>query len=160
MKRICLNRAVLDFMDARIDQTSSVLEYGAGWSSRWFADRCGSLHSIETNAEWAEKVRIEISDAMSNVRITLTDKPASVPASLADLVLVDSDENYREACARSGWNSLKHGGWLIFDDAQRPRHATAIEWLTDQGGEPRRLEWAQGDIETATERLALAWQKL
>ena len=51
-KRICLNKSVLDFMASKMEGDSFVIEYGSGWSTRWFAERCGKLISIETDPKW------------------------------------------------------------------------------------------------------------
>lgn len=153
---ICLNRSVLDFMAARLTPASFVIEFGAGGSTRWFADRCGRLVSVETSRTWTERVRKECAWSACDwdVRARLGE------VSDADLVLVDSVWRNRDADARAGWAALKRGGWLLFDDAQRERHAVTIAWLTACAGEPVALSWAEGDIETATERLTLAWAKV
>lgn len=159
---ICLNRSVLDFMEARIDRASFVLEFGAGGSTQWFADRCGQLLSVETSPKWALSVRAELIGVTGcNWLVSLTATPDQIVpmANGPDLVLVDCDERYREGCSRTGWTALKSGGWLVFDDAQRPRHADALAWLISQGGTPVWLVWQPGDIESARERVALAWQK-
>lgn len=156
MKRICLNRSVLNFMDARIDRRSYVVEYGAGWSTRWFAERCGKLLSIETDMGWIERVKPDLQGVCCDWRIEESKSPGGVKIGQPDMVLIDCAEQHRLACAKSGWNALKPGGWLIFDDAQRQRHAEAIRGIP---GTPKRLVWSGGDIETAKERLALAWRK-
>lgn len=158
MKTICLNRSVLEFMAERITRETFVLEYGAGWSSRWFADRCGRLLSVETNGKWVDAVISDLEGAACDWEVMRAANPGHVTATDADIVLVDCAEGYRLSATRAGWASLRAGGWLVFDDAQRPRHAEAVDYL-NQFGEPVRMTWADGDIETARERLALAWQK-
>lgn len=157
-KQICLNGAVLDFMAERLTKQSVVVEYGAGWSSRWFADRCGKLTSIETSAIWMDRIAEDLRGAACDWRLIHTSRPDLAPVGEADLVLVDCDEDWRRACTVPGWLALKPGGWLVFDDAQRPRHAASIAWLEEQA-DPVRLVWRPGDIETARERLALAYCK-
>ena len=60
--------------------------------------------------------------------------------------------------ARSDSESL--GGWLLFDDAQRVQHKDSIEWLNKTASVPSQLVWQPGDIETAVDRLTLAWVKI
>lgn len=157
---ICLNRSVLDFMDERLTKKSTVLEFGAGGSTRWFADRCGRLICIETSPLWAQKVRDDLVGSDCDRCVILTNDPRGALAGVAsvDIALIDGVEHSREACARLAWPLLKSGGWLVFDDAQRSRHAAAIAWLNTHGT-PHELRWAPGDVESATERLALAWCK-
>jgi len=154
-RRICLNQSVLSFMEARISPRSYVLEFGAGWSSRWFAERCGKLVSIESSAQWLQLARDSMVGVDCDWDIRLAIDQRRIPKA-PDLVLVDSEAQLRHEHARLGWSLLKSGGWLVLDDAQRVRHRQTVEWLA---GKPVRLEWSQGDIETARERLALAWQK-
>ena len=88
---------------------------------------------------------------MDDVRRRLINKSG------ADLILIDCREDLRMAAAKAAWRYIKPGGVIVFDDAQRPRHGPAIDWLTEKAGLPVPLIWRPGDIETAKERLALAW---
>lgn len=157
---ICLNRSVLDFMGSVLTPTSFVLEFGAGGSSRWFAERCGRLISVETSPVWAQRVRDDLAGAACDWSVALFTDPRAALVGVADvdLALIDGVEPGRDACARLAWPLLKSGGWLVFDDAQREQHAGTVAWLNTHGA-ARELRWAPGDVESATERLALAWQK-
>jgi predicted O-methyltransferase YrrM len=159
-KRICLNRAVLAFMAAQITPQSFVLEFGAGWSSRWFAERCGRLVSIETSPEWAEIARQDLVGSICDWTVRLVKKPDDALAGVSDvdLALIDGIEEERELCARLAWPLLRSGGWLVLDDAQRAANVATIKWLNGQA-KPRRLTWNEGDVETAKARIALAWQR-
>lgn len=156
---ICLNRSVLDFMEAQIDRTSFVLEFGAGGSSRWFADRCGRLLSIEDSPAWAESVCEALSGSTCDWRMHLTYDPREALADVADVDLALVDGGDRNAYARLAWPLLRAGGWMVLDDAQRDQYAATVAWLNTHG-EARRLEWTPGDVVSAKERLALAWRKL
>lgn len=160
-KRICLNQSVLSFMESKLNPESFVLEFGAGWSSRWFADRCGRLLSIETSKKWAELVTWDLMGAECYWRLEHTSDPEDVLSMVVnmDLVLIDCVNKLRERCVRLSWPLLRQGGWLIFDDAQRPGHAAPIKYL-NSFGEPVLLGWDEEyDIPEAKERIALAWQK-
>lgn len=143
-------------MASIITPRSYVLEFGAGWSSRWFADRCGRLVSVETNENWWRRVTRDLRGARARYELRSTDK--GLPGD-ADLVLLDSSEILRFQHVQVGWEKVKPGGWLVFDDAQRECHEESIEYMS-QFGEPERLVWDERhDIPGACERLALAWQK-
>lgn len=163
-KRICLNQSVLDFMASKINSDSFVLEFGSGYSSRWFADRCGRLLSIETDAKWANIVREDLVGSDCSYELFASATTPGVVQKLrrisnADLVLVDSKEDYRQLFSTLGWSVLKRGHWLVFDDAQRERHQKAVRWLSALAGPGIPLEWKPGDIASAVDRLALAFQK-
>ena len=156
-KIICLNRSVLDFMASKLTPESFVLEIGGGWSSRWFMERCRQLVIVEENPKWRRLITQELIDLQGWTIYTNLD--AVQGWSEVDLALIDCIENMRYRAARKAWQSLAPGGWIVFDDAQRDQHFVSVAWLTEHAGDPVRLMWQEGDIETAIGRLALAWQK-
>jgi len=175
-KRICLNKSVLDFMNTVLKQTSSpiVLEFGSGWSSSWFSKRCFKLITVETDRKWARIVSDDLQAKdfknwhmilanpapivfVSNINNEM--KAIGIGAEMVDLILIDCRENMRLSATYLGWLFLKKGGWILFDDAQRLQHKNAIDLLTEKAGQPIRLEWQSGDIDSAKPRLTLAWQK-
>lgn len=164
IKKICLNKSVLDFMAEHLTPESVALEFGSGWSSSWFAERC-KLVTVETDPKWLGLVYLDLHESRLKADVILTSPKtlerdlSFVHESSVDLALVDSAEAMRFQAALLAWKKLKSGGWLIFDDAQRPRHRGAISWLLRKAGQLHRLEWQPGDIDTATERVALAFQK-
>lgn len=170
-KRICLNQSVLDFMDDKIDSTSIVLEFGSGWSSLWFAERCGELFTVETHPAWVRMVEKELqqsgNDNWNMIKCCINmnryqskvENGYSYDYETADLVLIDSREDLRRAATEVAWALLKPGGWLLFDDAQRRQHRMTIGNLIEKSGAPTRLVWQSGDIESAMDRLTLAWRK-
>lgn len=159
---ICLNRSVLAFMESVLKPDAAVLEFGAGWSSRWFADRCARLISIETAADWAERVRLDLAGASCQWQVRLVDDVWIGVKDLApvDLILVDGPERLRKFSSMIAWPLLKPGGWLILDDAQREIQDGAVKWLAAYSGSAGKpLRWQTGDTDSARERLALAFQK-
>ncbi len=167
-KQICLNKSVLDFMESVLTPKSRVLEFGGGWSSRWFADRCKDLMVIETSSKWAQIIKKELTGTRGQIMVPRIGLLYVVDVATrlkglyeVDLVLIDCVEGLRHAATKLAWYRIKQGGWIVFDDAQRTVHRPAITWLSGrvEAGEPMHLLWQPGDVETATERVALAWQK-
>lgn len=153
---ICLNHSVLDFMEARIEG-KRVLEFGGGYSSLWFAERCAELITVETSPRWAEFIEMRLRGhdhafvfLVNHVTEIRTEEPF-------DLVLVDCEKLQRHEAATLGWRHLREGGWLVFDDAQREQHRTTCS----QFGKPDHvLKWdPDRDIRQAKHRVALAWRK-
>lgn len=159
MKRICLNKSVLDFMESKLTGDSTVLEFGGGYSSTWFAERCRALAVIETSRRWADIVRDELI-GFDNWRLLRLDHVADFSfKGKCDLVLVDCVKEQRNAAALYGWATLNEGGWLVFDDAQRPDHAATVEWLDGQA-DGVELGWNKNvDLASARNRKARAYQK-
>lgn len=155
---ICLNKSVLDFMESKINKDSFVFEFGSGGSTRWFADRCRSLLSVETSEEWADKAAASMVGASCDWGILLNPTNIDFETRNFDLALIDGHASSRFNWTITAWKRVKAGGWLLFDDAQRPRHKDAVNWM-NKFCEPVELRWAAGDIKSAKERLTLAWQK-
>jgi len=157
-KTICLNRSVLEFMDRIIEPDSWVLEIGGGWSSRWFADRCGSLTIVETHPKWQRTIRRELNGNTCNWYVS-PDFATIQRFRGFDVALVDCAPKLRDEGASFALERLLVGGWLLFDDAQRSEHAATVTWIENMLGAGIMLFWQEGDIETARERITLAWQK-
>jgi predicted O-methyltransferase YrrM len=160
-KRICLNRSVLDFMESILTPESFVLEIGGGYSTRWFAERCFQLVTVETNAKWRRIIQNEMmAPPYNRCHFTMgsTIETANDWTGF-DLALVDCVEGQRHKAARYAWRGIEPGGWLVFDDAQRKQHNGIIGWLTLMCDKYVGLSWQPGDIESAKERVAIAFQK-
>ncbi len=164
-KRICLNKSVLDFMESALPPDSFVMEFGGGWSSKWFADRCGRLIVIETSFKWAKTIKRELVGGglvvVPRVKLHYVEDLNRMLAGVTkvDLVLIDCVDKLRGAATKFAWPLIKKGGWLLFDDAQRIQHRRTIQWLNGVGKIGCRLTWEPGDIESAKERVTLVWQK-
>jgi len=162
MSQICLNKSVLKFMASVIDSDSYVLEYGAGFSTPWFAKRCGVLVSVEHDPKWAQIAELELvkikSSCFSSVE-RVDHVESFIPSGIPDLVLVDCLESARLGAAIAGWGALGDDGWIVFDDAQRPVHEKAVKFLDTVGSDRVELVWKEGDVPTAKDRLTLAWKK-
>ncbi len=167
-KRICLNQSVLDFVDSVLTPGSRVLEFGGGWSSRWFADRCGRLIVIETSHEWAGLISKDLIGPRGRKSILVPRIGLHYVEDLnrmlkgideVDLVLIDCIDKLRGAATKFAWPLIKKGGWLLFDDAQRIQHRRTVQWLNGVGKIGCRLTWEPGDVESAKERVTLVWHK-
>jgi len=156
-KTICLNKSTLDFMASKITPESLVIEFGGGWSSRWFADRCGRLVVIETNVRWARLIYNDLQFTRAATSVLIP--PVKKLPVRADLVLIDCSEVLRFKYTQWGWPLVKPGGWILFDDAQRPQNGEAVTWLIEQAGKPITLVWQPGDVKSAKPRTTMAWQK-
>lgn len=163
-KQICLNSAVLDFMEERMDHESRVLEFGSGWSTLWFAQKCGWLCSVETSPLWWRTITDALRERHTQldwvVELVVQPDEIKVRDSSVDFVLIDCVGHLRTASTKVGWSKLVPGGWLLLDDAQRIQYRDNVAWLTAQAGEPVRLGWdSERDVPTAKLRETLAWQK-
>lgn len=118
----------------------SVLEFGSGMSTIWFARRCGLLVSVETDRSWYDSVRTILSQKnFHNVDYRLSEKSEHEAVSdyqdaTFDLVLVDGYE--RDRVMKTAISKVKHGGYIYLDNSDVPyrEHQTAKALLVAAAG--------------------------
>ncbi|MCW2766995.1 MAG: hypothetical protein JWO11_2954 [Nocardioides sp.] len=154
----------LELLDQLLRPTDRGLEYGAGGTTTWFAERVEFLDSVEGSDRWHGPLEGDIaSKGMDNVTLHLVSKeelgidspahregyinvcPDLQPESL-DFVFVDGE--YRDDCALRGVTLLKSGGLLILDNATAYLPAdTRSPWRVDKPVSARWEEFA-GHVST------------
>lgn len=121
-----LTADMVRFLDAWLDPTDSMVEFGSGRSTLWFSKRVERLVSVEHHADWHQQISQRLRDQSdsSGVSYLLAAPDAYVGAAsdalgdrTVDIVLVDGPN--RDACAAWGVERLRPGGLLVLDDAHR-----------------------------------------
>jgi hypothetical protein len=103
-----------------------VLEFGAGQSTIWWAQRAESVISLESDAKWYEFITPQLprNAAIHLVDIRLTEFEGLVPAAETfDVIIVDGLD--RAIAARKSLGSLAQDGIFILDNAE-------IHWADDR----------------------------
>ena len=100
--------------------TSSVLEFGSGMSTAWYATRAGHVLSIERDAEWFAEVSSRLA-TLENAELRLCE---SREAYLAieddrqfDLIMIDGA--WRDDCAQLATRHLAPGGVIYCDNTDK-----------------------------------------
>jgi predicted O-methyltransferase YrrM len=124
-----LTPAAIGMLTTLLHSTDRGLEFGSGRSTLWFADRIGSLTSVETNRHWHDEVSGKLKDrGIGNVEYILVpeDRPSQTgdheyartalafPDASLDFALVDG--YYRDYSAKYVLPKVKPGGLLIIDN--------------------------------------------
>jgi hypothetical protein len=96
----------------------SVLEFGSGQSTLWWAGQVKSVVSVEDNTPWYQSL-LEI--APGNVRLILSDTLASniereLNGAKFDVIIVDGLD--RLVCAKKSVSFLNEGGAVILDNSE------------------------------------------
>ncbi len=128
------------------------IEFGAGRSTKWFAQRLQHLTSIESHPGWFEKVQTDTQDLASAGRLTLhlcTDEDscrqqiAALPANSMDFCLIDGA--WRDSCALGMLDKMKVGGLFVIDNVNRylPRDDTYAPATRRTADGPLNATWAQ-----------------
>lgn len=118
----------------------SVLEFGSGMSTVWFARRCSFLVSVETDSSWYDSVRTILTQkSFLNVDYRLREQSeheavSDYRDSTFDLVLVDGYE--RDRVMKTAISKVKRGGYIYLDNSDVPyaEHRTAKALLMEAAG--------------------------
>lgn len=147
----------LDLLDELLQPGDRGLEYGAGGTTAWFAERLEHLVSVEGFDQWHGPLRDELDRrGVRNVDLRLVSAPAlgyessehrdayvNVAPELerGSLGLVFVDGEYRDECAMRGLELLAPGGLLVLDNAEAyvPSRSRS-PWVLD---EPSTPLWAE-----------------
>lgn len=127
-----LSQPVTRFLASLLTQEMSVLEFGSGGSTLWFAARARHVTTVEGKADWYAKIKPLVP---ANVTLVLWEQetcPDSVVGAF-DLLLIDGEP----LPARVPWvmratELLRPGGWAVLDNANRPEYEEARHWLHRQ----------------------------
>jgi hypothetical protein len=131
-----LSYPAIDFLTPRLNNTLTVLEYGSGNSTRYFARLVKFIDSIEHNEDWYEKVKTTLP---ANAKLWfVSDRDADAYAGFAatlnkhfDIILDDTNERVPIIYATE--HLLKPEGVFILDDSERGEYVPGIDYLLEKG---------------------------
>ncbi|MGI8943013.1 MAG: class I SAM-dependent methyltransferase [Qipengyuania sp.] len=97
-----------------------VLEFGSGQSTRWYAERCAHLVSVESNSEWHARISRQLS-GLSHVDYRAAPEREAFASpeldGLYDLVMIDGP--WRDACVDTALRVLAPGGIIYLDNSDK-----------------------------------------
>ncbi len=151
--------AAVGWLRRRIRSDWSILEFGAGRSTPWFAQRAGRVLSFEDNGFWVGHTRERLDQlGLASVELRLrgveefSREVAALPPSSFDLVVVDFLEApavTRIDVLEPAMQRVRPGGYLLLDDSDRPGYAEAYKLLA--GWKERRFSGVKDDWPEACE---------
>ena len=114
-----LSILLMEFGNARI------LELGGGRSSIYFSRKCHSLHTIEENFLWAQKIESELRDSICQFRIENTELESRLRTKNSanmdyDLVLIDGGTDEFRKKAIQSLPLLNKNAIYVLDNSDRP----------------------------------------
>jgi precorrin-6B methylase 2 len=130
------NYPVIDFLKNRLPYNIKIFEFGAGYSTLFYASLVRKVISVETRQIWIDKITDELQkNSVTNVNLLHIEKnkfAESIKAfSLLDLVVVDSME--RKKCIEVSIDCLSESGAIIVDNLEREDLKEGIDFLHASG---------------------------
>jgi hypothetical protein len=118
--------ASIDFLKYRNYQNKSVLEFGGGQSTLWWANRAKHVVTLEGELAWYQRIRNTMPDNVDLSHVTMADRSANVeavnatlaskPFSEYDVVVIDG--LFREEMVDVACRVLAPNGIIICDNAE------------------------------------------
>lgn len=131
-----LTYSFIKFIEPRLKDGMSVLEFGTGNSTLWFAERVKLINAIEHDSNWYEQMKKKIP---KNVILHFRKESESKRYidSLKDesikYDIIINDAVHRNIVAFNCFNSLKEDGVIIFDNTQVVDYREGIDYLLGIG---------------------------
>ena len=126
----------IDFIKERINKTQHIFEYGSGSSTIFYAERAGSVTSVEHDKGWFDKVK-NTSPANAEMIFCHLEKDgeyakkATLLGKRFDIIIVDGRD--RVNCCKYSVDALSSNGVLVLDDSEREVYNPARVLLKTQG---------------------------
>lgn len=109
----------LDFLTGRVRKDMAVFEYGAGNSTRWWAERVAHVSSVESDPDWMALLAPTL-PANTDLRFEPADGAGYSRSAVErnrrfHIVVIDGDD--RNACALASLSVLQDDGVIIWDNS-------------------------------------------
>lgn len=134
-----LTPGAIHFLDKRAGQESHVLEFGAGGSTLYFADRCKSVLTWEPNPDWKSKILNLLGRSRHRCTITSNlNRALESQIHWYDIILIDCEDQkaQRPVLCKKVAHRVKHGGVLILDNYSRYAVPFGPEWRVARHNDP------------------------
>lgn len=109
----------IDFLSGVDFSGQSVLEFGAGQSTRWWAERAARVFSVEEDARWFEAV-LKAVKSKANVEVHLAQESLGFAATpigrTFDVIVIDGGDRF--LCAQASLKMLQPGGVIVLDNSE------------------------------------------
>ena len=118
----------ISFIEARLKKEFTVLEFGSGNSTMWYAKKVAHIKCVEHHKEWYNKVKRQMT---GNIEIVFQELEYNGAYSKEakdvkyDIIIIDGRD--RVNCLNNSVDALKEGGVFVFDNSERAQYAEKID---------------------------------
>ncbi len=126
----------IDFISPRLTNEHTLLEFGAGNSTLFFAKKVKATYSVENHEEWYNTIKDSM-PANSTLYFEKDVKGGAYAKSIAkvgsplDIILVDGRD--RVNCSKTSLEYLSEDGVLILDNSDRAEYQEAFDFYKANG---------------------------
>lgn len=131
-----MNYPMIEFLEERLQKDHTLFEYGSGFSTLFYAERVGSVVSLEYSKKWVEILQKQVP---SNVELLHVEKDEDGKYCRAiqttekkfDIVFIDGRD--RVNCLKQCLDNLSERGVILFDDSHRERYQEGLQFALEKG---------------------------
>jgi len=126
----------ISLIAGRLNKSLDLFEFGSGNSTYWYAERVGTVTSVEHDAQWYQKIRtgMPANAALHFCELSyggdyckyLLNSPNRY-----DIIIVDGRD--RVKCCIHSVDALSDRGIMVLDDSERPEYREAPAYLRGRG---------------------------
>ena len=113
----------IDFLSQFDFTDASVFEWGSGFSTLWWAKRCRSITTVESNPKWIPYIRPMLPASIRFLTPAFTEseevKALHNEHRIYDVIVVDNNGPFRPACAEAAVGRLAPGGIILLDNSDQ-----------------------------------------
>lgn len=126
----------IDFLQDRLNTDLHIFEFGSGNSTRYFAQKCASITSVEHDKEWYA-TGLKNMPKNADIQYYPLDcngdycRAAKKSEKKYDIIIVDGRD--RVNCCKQSIGALTHEGIIILDDSERDKYQEARRILVENG---------------------------
>ncbi len=129
-----MNYAAIDFIGSKLAVDMRVFEWGAGYSSLWFASKVRQVVSVEDNHSWSEELKTKLPKNVELMYLpSQSDYVFSITRQILNFDVIVIDGSHRNDCARICVEKLSADGFIIFDNSDSMEYDDSMAYFTEQG---------------------------
>ncbi len=126
----------LKFIEPRLKKDFDLFEFGSGNSTRWYAERVGTIKAVENDSRWAELVSKNVP---GNVKVVYKDleyggdyaNEVFSEDKKYHIIIVDGRD--RVNCAKNSAKQLTTDGVIVLDNSERIEYKEVFDFLLQNG---------------------------
>jgi hypothetical protein len=129
-----MNYGAIDFIGAKITADMRVFEWGAGFSSLWFAKHVKEVISIEENVAWYRELKPQLPSNVALMCLPARDDYVrAIRTTTGEFDVIVIDGVHRNECASESISRLSANGMVVFDNSDGSDYDSSMAMFNQAG---------------------------